>query len=212
MKTILLALAATTAITSTAIAGNPAPVELPAIAPVAAAVTDWSGPYVGGLVSLNSGSMDYYDDGELTVYPMNDSDFMYGVFAGYQRQMGSFVVGGEVAYQMGEFSFPDYPEDHIDNFLDLKARLGFAAGSALIYATGGYTMGNYSENTGDVVDYTIDLTGFNVGAGVDFKIGERLFVGAEYLYRETSGVYNEDSDYEGDFQTQSIQIRAGLQF
>ena len=208
MKTILLALAATTAISSAAIAGNPAPVELPAIAPVAAAVTDWSGPYVGASFSLNSGYMDYYDDGELTVYDGIEGEH-YGVFAGYNMQRGAMVFGGEIAYSMGDLNWPEeYPDDIIENLLDLKARVGFATGNVLLYGVAAYTMGHYDEGGID----SIDATGFSYGVGAEMKFGEHMFAGVEYLARDIGGAYDSDDSYEGDFLLDTIQIRAGWQF
>lgn len=208
MKTALLAALATTAFSSAAVAGNYNPPVIAAVAPVAASVVDWSGPYAGASVSFNSGRMDYYYDGDLTVYEGMEGEH-YGVFAGYNFQRGGFVYGGELAYSAGTMNWPvDYPDDMIDSLFDVKARAGFATGKFFVYGVAAYTMGHYDEGGSD----SIDATGFSYGAGAEMKFGEHMFAGIEYLARNIGGVYASDSDYEGDFIFDSIQVRAGWQF
>jgi len=208
MKNLLLATASTIVISTAAYAGNPAPFTVSDVAPVAAAVTDWSGLYAGASFSLNSGHMDYYDDEELTVYDGIEGEH-YGVFAGYNMQRGAMVFGGEIAYSMGDLNWPEeYPDDIIENLLDLKARVGFATGNVLLYGVAAFTMGHYNEGGSD----SIDATGFSYGVGAEMKFGEHMFAGIEYLARDIGGAYASDDTYTGDFILDSIQIRAGWQF
>ena len=82
-------------------------------------------------------------------------------------------------------------------------------GNALPYITAGGTIVGFigsdvwPENT---------MTGYVIGAGVDFQINDRYFVGGEYVYRN---VGNDDFGPEGDgleAEITSIAIRAGLRF
>lgn len=205
---MLLCTASAITISTAAIAGNPAPFAVADITPVAAAATDWSGLYAGASFSLNSGHMDYYDLSSLTVYDGMEGNH-YGGFVGYNVQKGALVFGGELAYSMGTINWPvGYPNDIIENLLDVKARAGFATGNILIYGVAAYTMGHYNEEN----ILSVDATGFSFGAGAEMKFGEHMFAGVEYLARNISGPYNHDSDITGDFIFDSIQLRAGWQF
>lgn len=209
MRILFSSLALTTAFVSASIAGS---VETNMAAPTSiaapASIADWSGFYAGGLVSLVSGEMDYYDGDFSQIYPFDDSG-MYGLFGGYNHQMGSFVIGGEAAFQVGEFVDTVYPDDHIDNIVDVKLRAGYVVGNALLFASGGYSTALYTESDDT---YFIDATGFNVGAGVDYKITDRIFAGIEYVYRDVGGDYRSDTDEGGNFAIQAVQLRAGMQF
>lgn len=171
----------------------------------AAAAQDWSGSY-GGLSLTNlrgdwqhrNASGVVYNDGAYS----NDAGL--GLFAGYNFQSGQFVYGAEVAVaQPGGFCFEEYPNECTDRLVDLKARLGFAAGSALVYGVAGMTRADYDLGGTQV------LTGTAYGLGLDFRLSEKYFVGGEVLRRELDYA---DQDYKTEHSINSVSLRFGMSF
>ena len=194
---------------STTFAGDvntPAP-AMAVVAPVAAS-TDWSGAYAGGLFAFASGDNIYnYLNFEPEYYSIEGD--AYGVFAGYRHDMGNFVLGGEAAilFAGGITETGEDPEEYgYNNIFDLKATAGFDLGNVLVYGTAGYSVASFSY------DGSPSLPGWLVGAGVDVKISERFFIGAEYIYRDVNNddFWDPDDGINGQFST--VQLRAGMTF
>ncbi|MEX3015593.1 outer membrane protein [Gymnodinialimonas hymeniacidonis] len=102
----------------------------------------------------------------------------WGGFAGYNFQNGGFVYGGEV--RMLHFIDADTISTRLEDVIDLRARAGYALGDdVLVYAAAGYSTGNYWFAG---VDTTV--SGLNFGAGAEFNVTDRLFVGFDYTSRE----------------------------
>jgi opacity protein-like surface antigen len=101
---------------------------------------------------------------------------IYGGFAGYNFQSGATVYGMELAYSTGNVR-PDvgWPIDdfHYGQFIDAKARIGFAVGNAPVYGVAGWTMGKWNEE-----GYVGDSSGFNAGVGLDYLVTSNVFIGA----------------------------------
>ncbi len=123
-----------------------------------------------------------------------------GVRAGYDYQMGSFVVG-----VVGDFSagnqedsvtgFSTTPAAYVftrtlNNLAAVRARVGYAYGPALIYATGGaataevenrfFTTNGANTFTARVDDDRAD--GYQLGGGVEYALTSNLSITGEYLY------------------------------
>ncbi len=167
---------------------------------VAASITDWSGPYVGVTAGSSSGvQTDYFvGDGAPRESDYDMEGSMYGAFAGYNIQRGSLVFGGEAAYLAGGVYDIDEENYYFSDFVDLKARVGFAGGSMGAWEDGG--AGHYS------------VTGFNYGAGVDLLVTDRFFAGAEYIVREFSDDLVDQPNWTFSASVQTIQVRAGMKF
>lgn len=211
-KSVALAL---TLSASTAFAGA---VETPIIPTVTlaapAAATDWSGLYVGGTYSTNSGTGDYI--GPVFGSPGNPlSGPLYGAYAGYNVQRGALVFGGELAFQSGTIAF-DWPiapnTAEASNIFDTKLRAGFAMDRVMAYGVAGYSSGNYEETSGGPVTASASMAGFSYGAGVEMKVGRNMVVGVEYLKRELSGDYNAPVPGSVDLHLDTVQLRVGWQF
>ena len=205
LKYISLATAAL-AIVGSAHAGS---MEAPVIAPspvVAAQGPDWGGFYVGGFASFEAGStFDYYiNDVFDTDFTMSSSD-VYGGFAGYNIQRGNMVYGAEVAYSVGTTFLDSFPTYEFDSMLDVKARVGYAAGRALIFGAAGWSSAPWDNG----FDSNFTMSGLNIGGGIDYLVTDRFFVGAEYLTRFLTGdAGNDINSYESTVQTVSVRIGA----
>ncbi len=136
--------------------------------------------------------------------PMEDGDAL-GVFGGYNWQNGNLLYGGEIRY----LRFNDYASAavlgfEIDNVLDLRARVGFAADRAMFYGALGYSMGDGTAPGGP-----LDLDGFNIGLGAEFNVTDSMFLGLDYTARDMDGTVGAFT-YEGDVDT--LTLRFGLRF
>jgi len=208
ITTILLASCA-----GAAMAGSfttPVIIAAPIIAPPVT-ITDWRGPYAGGLVNFNSaGDFTFYDVGLPVDTFSLDGNTSYGGFAGYNFQNRMFVYGGEFAVHSGGMAVDGSDTTGFGPVFDLKARAGFAVGNALAYGVIG---GSFSTLSRPAVDaFTFPSSGFAYGAGVDFQLNDRWFVGAEYLVRDLSGTSTQNSNESITATLQSVQLRIGIQF
>lgn len=191
-------------------------------------MTDWSGTYLGALGSFSTGTqVESWEDGfgGYADLEYNLDGSMYGAFAGYNIQNGSFVYGIEAAYMAGDVLSGDYTLDsntgwsiydlRYNSIFDLKARAGVATDKALLYAfVGGSTSQFEALSAGLVLGGPYSASGFNYGVGVDVLVSEKIFLGAEYIVRDLSADYGADSGgwvVEG-VDIQSMQIRAGIKF
>ena len=164
MKTLLMSAAITCGLATSALAGE---IDSPAIptAPVIPAATDWSGFYLGASASFNSGSFEYYVN-DVFDAAFDMSGDMYGGFAGYNIQRGSMVYGAELAYSAGTTFLEGFPTYEASSMTDIKARVGYAAGNALVYGVAGGSFAPWDNG----FDSNYVLSGFNVGAGIDLQV------------------------------------------
>ena len=175
---------------------------LVATASIASADTDWTGTYAG--TGSGTDFQGYQVDPD--TYELTGS--MYGGFAGYRSDSGSLVWGGEIAMTLGtDFYETDFPGFYYENFIDVKAQVGYDLGSALVYVEAGFSTAEFTA-----AGPTETLSGWNAGIGADMMVTDKLFVGAEFLYRD---ILNPDFfgvDDGAQAQISTWQIRAGYRF
>ena len=156
---------------------------------------NWDGPYGG--VQLGYGDFDV--DGT----SVGDADGeMGGLFIGYNRDMGDYVFGAELSYDLMEANF-NGGAGEIDEMARLKLRAGWDRGRSLIYVTGGpawaeATIGNRSR----------DEWGWFVGGGVDYQVTDTWLVGGEILYTQIDDLGGNNVDVDGV----TMMVRAGFRF
>lgn len=156
-------------------AGGPVVVvtEAPVAAPVAAAAPgfDWTGFYAGLAVtsgSANGGGDDLDTQG-------------FGGQVGYLRDLGRFVLGGELSYSSADIK--DAPDSTISS-TRLKLIGGFDAGRVLPYAFVGLSDMKIKDEGVSLSD-----TGTNYGIGARFALGAegRFVAGLEYIIEKKDG-------------------------
>mgnify|MGYP001820791062 CR=1 FL=1 len=209
MKKMVISMIATALCASAVHADGPV-VETVVAPPVAqaAAVPTFSGFYGG----LEYGRASSSGDVALTLAPpappnvtrrtFNDGD-AFGVFVGYNRQNGNFVYGGEFRY----LSFSDVSvfNFEIDDVLDVRGRVGYAAGSFLFYGALGWSWANTS-----VAASNGNLDGMNYGVGIEYNVTERVMLGLDYTARNMDGDFSPNAAYDGDVET--VTFRIGMRF
>jgi outer membrane immunogenic protein len=146
--------------------------------------------FCGGAAQARTPSAGCSDDGDGTDWAAH---------AGFDYQMGSFVVGlvGEygrtnISDSVAAFSttpaFYTLTRELRDN-ASLRARVGFASGNTLVYGTGGPAWGKIrnsfaTSNTANVFTNTgnEDAWGYRAGGGIEQRLGGGFSIGAQYLY------------------------------
>ena len=187
---------ATTALAAPAFAGGlDEPIVAAPVMVAPPAGTDWTGFYVGGQVgTLNA---------EVVDTPIEGSGTIYGVHAGYNYDLGSFVIGGEVDYDMAEIDLEvgGVAIDTINSVARVKIKGGYDAGPALVYATAGLAQ--------------LDLEGLSetqdgnfYGAGLSFMATQNIMVGGEVLKHSFESIDGGPLDAEAT----TFTLRASFRF
>jgi len=126
-------------------------------------------------------------------------DFAYYGRVGFDVQGGAFVFGGLAEFGKTEITdsvsaFSTTPASYtmtrsIDWELGLRGRAGFAARNTLFYGTGGAgyaRIKNRFSTTNTANAFAVSGTrqewGYQVGGGIEQKIGRHFSIGLEYLY------------------------------
>ncbi len=193
MKRSILLSTALMVMGSASFAGNlAAPIVAPApVVPVAPMTivpsNDWTGFYVGG--SLGTGDVEVGDADALDANNL-------GVHAGYMRDFGAIVVGGEL-----EFSRLDIDTVNDADVLRLKGRVGYDAGAFLPYLTAGGAQLSLK-------DADVDDNGYFYGIGAEYALTDNFRLGGEFLQHEFE-------DFNGggaDISAKTLALRASYSF
>lgn len=210
IKNVLPLAAALCVLFSSVHAGGPtvvSPDPVPEAPSAPALGTDWSGPYAGLSYGRTSGAMDMegfglfdYTDGHAT-----------GAFLGYNLQRGNLVFGGELSYATVSgmiFADPDLlGDDTVDTLLELRGRIGYSLGNALIYGAVGLAQAGYTLNAQE----TPTAKGTSFGLGLDYRMTDQIFLGLDYTRRSMDGT-NENPPFDFDAPLDSVSLRLGLSF
>ncbi|HLH98646.1 MAG TPA: outer membrane beta-barrel protein [Xanthobacteraceae bacterium] len=188
----------------------------PSYAPSYTAPFSWTGAYVGanlggiwGTFDVNPATTDNLTGavGLPGSASINNSSLIGGFQAGYNWQIGMWVLGLEQDYQFTGLKQTDafgtpaglfLPGDSIQVKTDYlgatRAKVGLAWERAMVYAAGGLETGMFDVTSsyvsrgagGSPAQSFTDTNklhfGFNVGAGVEFAVTNNIFIGAEYRY------------------------------
>ena len=208
MKKILLSSVALLGLATGALAADLPSRRAPAPIIAAVPVFTWTGFYVGVNAGYGWNANDSITVGGVTFDLDDEGGFVGGAQAGYNYQIGSFVVGLEGDIQYADFGGDDRFDFDGDGILDddfntsdwfgtVRARAGVAFDRALIYATGGFA---FADNA----------TGWTVGGGLEYAFTNNLSAKIEGLYvnldQDDNGFFAIDNDAEFGV------VRAGLNF
>lgn len=195
MRTLILALASTALLTATAQAadlgwnGSTSPVNN---LYSGTSAFQWSGFYAGvnGGYGFGTASREAVVGGVVT--ENNTGGWALGAQAGYNVDMGGFVLGGEGDLQ---WSSINYSQDlgaagtlraNVDGFGTLRARAGVAFDRVMPYVTGGVAFGNSTVSRTSPANIVTSETnthlGWTIGAGLEAAATDNITIKAEYLY------------------------------
>lgn len=203
LSAIALAAAALTA--APALAGGVAEpvVVAPAPMPTPAPASDWTGFYVGAELGV---MLNGQDRGFGT-----DSDFdgtVIGLFGGYRYDFGTIVAGVELDYFHGSGDFeavaPPGPSVDADyTYHRIGVEVGYDAGPALISVGAGHMSFGVDIPLGDFRD-----SGYYYGLGVDYRVSDRITVGAELNHN----VLNDFEVNNNDLSFTSVGLNVAFTF
>ena len=168
-------------------------------APVAAAVYNWTGFYIGANGGYGWGHVSTVDAVFGTSTSHDTSGGLAGGQIGYNWQVGTWVYGveadGDWADIRGSAPCPNPAFNCASDtraLASFRGRIGWAAGPALLYATGGlgYANARYSTLTaaggvpggGSTGFYSSDRWGWAAGAGIEYGFSPNWSAKLEYLH------------------------------
>jgi outer membrane immunogenic protein len=217
MKKILLAGLAAGAWTSGALAADlgpyrpPAPAE-PIYEPTPRGPWNWQGLYLGvnaGYAWGNDNAASFNGG----VGALNPDGWFGGGQIGYNAQFNALVLGLEADLQGADISdttalsggLTQVTTD-IEWFSTLRGRVGYAAGPALLYVTGGWAFADLNQSvSAPGVGISSDdwETGYTVGGGIEWAFAPNWSLKSEYLYIDLgdqtlsspAGTYTTETDF-----------------
>jgi outer membrane immunogenic protein len=213
MKRLLLASVTVLALTGTALAADlPPGVVYPAFAPR----FTFTGFYVGGTVGGVLASLNYIEAPSGAFGPAFGPEIaavgtssaaprgvIGGIEAGYNWQVGMFVLGFETDFSgwdlsassgvssFGPTTLSATSSINSNWLFTARPRIGFANGNMLTYLTGGLAVSNISlaqsillSAAGPTLAGSASSTqlGWTAGGGVEYALSWNWFIKAEYLY------------------------------
>ncbi len=170
---------------------------------------NWAGFFAG--VTLDAGigrnSSTLSGPGAADAFFLSPRGFDGGGIAGYNWQFGNWVVGAEGDFQhtTGGTGYVTSLADAGNTLIDQKllwfgtarGRLGYSAGGALFYVTGGGAWGDVKDSitqTGGAASFSHTAAGFAVGAGIENRfdvfglLGPNWTTRTEYLLLDLGSV------------------------
>lgn len=174
----------------------------------------WTGGYVGlqgGGGWLNS---DLSVPGDSTSESLNGG--IFGAFAGYNHQIGDWVVGieGDVSYNWNDETFTLFGADTevgTDVSGSVRGRIGYSLTErALLYGTAGWAVTRGFVDVEGLPKEKETFNGWTIGAGVDYAFTDSMFGRAEYRYNDYG-----DKDVGGvnvDLDQHQFTIGVGVKF
>ncbi|UYN98253.1 MAG: porin family protein [Devosia sp.] len=149
------------------------------------------------------------------------SGWLGGLQAGYNLDLGGFVLGTEIDGQVTNFGYAEALaptgnfEAKMDMFGTARLRVGVPVGQVMPYATGGVAVGRGSASVVDGVTTTTSAThlGWTAGLGLEAQATTNLSIKAEYLYVDLgSQPYNGLPVGNRDIGHKFSVIRAGVNY
>jgi high affinity Mn2+ porin len=246
MKRLLVAGISLIALVGRCNAADPSSVPMPVKAPPVPSSYDWTGFYVGGHLGYAWGSSNWTAPGisgslnlSQPIDTFNETgSFFGGLQAGYDYMLPNRVVIGVEA----DASFPSFPNlagisiggtstftsptigagSYSETVLasgTVRGRIGYAPGTWLFYATGGFAWTYDQLTLTQLTSATTDAPflwrlGWAAGAGIEVRIAPHWTASLEYLFTDygTRGVLfaNNGQSFNSDFSLQ--ELRAGLNY
>jgi outer membrane immunogenic protein len=168
--------------------------------PFGAEAQDWSGPEIG----IQGGGAWGNSSGTGTLpYSSDVRGGLGGGHGGYNFQFGQMLLGFEGDAEAANVLGPDHGRMDFD--ASARAKLGWAWGHWLPYATGGAAFGNVKATyspLGSVLGSSDGVrVGWTVGGGLDYAVDQNWEAGIEYRYTDlghktfSAGAFNDDNEF-----------------
>ena len=142
-------------------APEPAPIVAPAPMMMMPANGEWTGFYAGATLGYGNAST-----------LVGGSDMLYGVRAGYDLDLGMWVLGATASYDMTDMQ---YLGNSVNSLGRLGMRAGYDAGKVLPYITGGAAWVMQTDAGGN----DVTENGWFAGVGAEYQLTNTWTLGAE---------------------------------
>jgi outer membrane immunogenic protein len=138
----------------------------------------WAGPYIGGNLGYAWGTV----ENSLT----KPSGFVGGAQAGYNWQIGSWVLGleGDIQATGADDTFAPWKFSN-PWFGTVRGRVGYAFSNIMFYGTGGLAFGELRGETFGLSE-SHTTAGWTAGVGAEFGFAPNWSAKVEYLYVDLS--------------------------
>ncbi|MBT3071454.1 outer membrane beta-barrel protein [Rhodomicrobium sp. Az07] len=195
----------------------------------------WRGFYIGGNIggawsTIDTASNVVFVNGVTTVLSdrsFEGSGFLGGLQLGYNIPIGNFLwgiegdIGGLGNDASRSFAISTLPPSVLSVssdggwYGDVTLRGGFLYGAALIYLKGGFGFYTGETNVTLVTDGISALrqssgtfTGWTLGGGLEYRVGPRWSIKAEYLYFDfgDSTFNSDDAHFNNDMSVSTFKI------
>ncbi len=197
-KFLLSSVAVATMMSASAFAAD-LPSRAPPIAPSftsPAPVYSWTGFYAGVHAGYSFGSTSFrVIEAGTPSATASPNGFVGGALVGFNYQINQAVLGLEADVGFGSISGSANAGgaggfSHGNRFREdwngrIRARVGFAAGNFMPFIAAGYSFGNDKLTVvsgAAASSVSKSLSGWNIGAGVDFQIANNWVGRVEYIY------------------------------
>lgn len=152
----------------------------------------WSFGYAG--VHLGFGRA----EAQIQTFSESASGPILGVHAGVMHDLGTLVIGGEIAYDYFH-DFDAINDDVLESILRLQVRLGYDMGATLPYVTAGAARASFADNP--------TASGWAAGFGVAHMLSDSWIAGAEVLMHQF-----DDAVYGADVDVTTVTLRLSRRF
>ena len=183
----------------------------------------WSGFYAGVSGGYGFGTFNREPVGGGAQVNTSAGGFNVGLTAGYNADMGGFVIGGETDLQYSAIGYSQPIaggstfKATTDFFGTVRARGGMTFGAVMPFVTGGFA---YGRGTASVTDASNVVTsqsnthyGWTLGAGLEAKATDNISIKAEYMYVNLgTRPYNLGTAGNLDVTQNFSVIRAGVNY
>lgn len=191
-------------------------VEAPVYATAPVANTDWSGVYAGAQLGYGDigvdneldrdGDGDVDDDDDKFAFgsSLDGDGAIGGIHAGYLHDLGKYVVGAEIDYDVTGIDLGTTGIAELDSVTRLKLKAGYDAGRTLYYGVFGAAYADATVGGADLSD-----SGYIIGAGMSYLLTDDWMLGGEVLYHD----FGNNFDGAGvSVDATTVQIRASYRF
>lgn len=229
MKSILFSTVALVALSSGAFAADAVIEQLPV-----ASTYNWTGLYVGAQAGYESGRTSYNFDGPVPNGKFTPDGFVGGVYAGYNFETDTplvFGLEGDVEYSDVKGSFDNPFGGFSGGSANLRwqgsarARVGYAFDRLLPYVTAGVAVGDFRFEGGPglgspfppfLQSWSKTMTGWTVGAGVEYAFADKWSARLEYRYTDFGTAHSDlGPAFPGVTETMKVRdhaVRFGISY
>lgn len=180
------------------------------------AIERWTGFYLGGTLGGQFG--DTAVSGFDTASNVESDGLVGTLFAGYDWQFGSAVLGLEADIGTGDVSGSSVSgfgatSASLNYFGSVRGRAGvLLTPSLLAYVTGGFAWADYDLTAINGITASETFAGYQVGAGAELKLDPRWGLRVEYIYTDLDSARVSHGGLTNTYDPDYHTIRAGLSF